>query len=247
MNNYCDVAVALARAKKIMVLTGAGISTASGIPDFRSRSGLYNLDIEIESVLSERYFNDHPETFWRKFKSIFQIDKVRDFEPNYGHLFLRHLESDGKDTVIFTQNIDGLHKKAGSSKVFELHGSYETAHCIECKQKYTLLHLLNNEIPRCLRDNAILKPDVVLFGGPVKHLQAAYETASSIDLFLTIGSSLSVYPAREIPTYVANAKEIVKILINMDKTNLDPLFDYVFHRNINATLHEISNLYQHKK
>ena len=247
MNDYNNVALALAKADKIMVLTGAGISTASGIPDFRSRTGIYHLDIEIESMLSEQYFKNQPESFWRKFKEIFQLDRLQHFAPSFGHLFLSSLESKGKDIVIFTQNIDGLHKKAGNSKVFELHGSYETAHCIRCKQIYDLPYILKNDIPRCFRDHSILKPDIVLFGGSVKYLQAAYEAISDIDVFLTIGSSLSVYPVREIPTYAANAKKIVKVLINMEKTRLDPLFNYVFHRDINETLHEINNILVNKK
>jgi NAD-dependent deacetylase len=244
MNDYKNVALALARAERIMVLTGAGISTASGIPDFRSPNGLYNLDVEIESVLTERYFNNHPESFWRKFKQIFQIDKLKHCEPNYGHLFFSKLESEGKDIVIFTQNIDGLHKKAGNSKVFELHGSYETASCVRCKQIFSLPYILQEDTPRCIRDQTILKPNVVLFGGSVKHLQEAYENISESDVFLTIGSSLTVYPAREIPTYAANANNIVKVLINKEKTQLDPMFNYVFHQEINKTLKEIHIIYE---
>lgn len=247
MNDFKDVALALARAKRVMVLTGAGISTASGIPDFRSRTGLYNTNGEVESVLSEHYFHTHPESFWKKFKQTFRLNKFSNFEPNYGHLFFSKLESEGKDIFIYTQNIDGLHQKAGNRNVLELHGTYELAHCTRCKKVFTLPHILNEDIPRCSIDHTILKPDVVLFGGPVKHLQSAYETICDTDVFLAIGTSLTVYPAREIPTYAANASNIVKVLINKEKTQSDPLFNYVFHQEINIAFYEINTIYENIK
>jgi NAD-dependent deacetylase len=243
MNSYIDVAKALAKAHRIMILTGAGINTASGIPDFRSQNGLYNIDVDIESVLSERYFTQHPEAFWRQFKDIFQIEKLNNYEPNYGHVFLRNLESQGKHVVIFAQNVDGLHKRAGSQNVYEMHGTCEKAFCVNCGQEYLLPYILKEEIPRCLHDQTVLKPDVVLFGGVVKHLQEAYETISETDVFLTIGSSLTVYPVREIPTYVENAKKIIKVIINKKKTQLDRIFNYVFRQDINKTLKEINSTY----
>lgn len=140
-------------AQKITVLTGAGISTESGIPDFRSPDGFWKQKgfghLKREDVMSLRYLNQHPEHFWDAYKGTFKIKLMNDFQPNYGHLFLAELEKMGKDVTIITQNVDGLHKKAGSSKVYEAHGAIDHAVCPKCNAKYDLNYINHHEFPEC--------------------------------------------------------------------------------------------------
>ncbi|GKU76419.1 NAD-dependent protein deacylase [Paenibacillus sp. L3-i20] len=241
MDTYLEIASAINKAKKITVLTGAGISTASGIPDFRSRNGLYDNHIDVESVLSERQFQRDPDLFWKYYKEIFKIKLTHQYEPNFGHSFLKELEEQGKEVTILTQNVDGLHRKAGSKDVFELHGTIEQAFCPHCHQQYSLDDVLREEIPRCHNDSIILKPDVVLFGGMVKHMEKAYEKTVESDLFLTLGTSLNVYPVSDIPSYVQHATKIVKVIINKEPTRYDRLFNYVIHDDINVALNKIKS------
>lgn len=152
-NQIQRLAFYIKEAQKITVLTGAGISTESGIPDFRSSDGFWKQKgfghIKREDVMSLRYLQRQPEHFWDAYKDTFKIKLMNDFQPNFGHLFLAELEKMGKEVTIITQNVDGLHKKAGSTNVYEAHGSIDHAICPKCDTKYDLDYINNNEFPEC--------------------------------------------------------------------------------------------------
>jgi len=222
---------AIEEAKSICVLSGAGMSTASGIPDFRSKDGIYTTFNNVEYLLSESYYYRSPKQFWESFKAIFFMNHLHTYEPNIGHQWLAKLEASGKKVAIVTQNIDGLHFKAGSQHILEVHGTIFTSHCPKCKQSYNLDYILSEAIPRCMHDNMILKPDVVLFEGQVKHLEEAFMLAEQCDLFITLGSSLQVYPIKQLPLIAARAN-VNRAIINLEPTELDHLFDIVIHSDI---------------
>ncbi|MCK6164557.1 NAD-dependent protein deacylase [Bacillus pumilus] len=229
----------LTQASHIMVLSGAGMSTESGIPDFRSTGGLWTEDTARMEAMSRSYFFSHPQQFWPKFKELFQMKMSGEYEPNSGHTFLVSLEKQGKHVDIFTQNIDGLHKKAGSQHVYELHGSIQTATCPSCHATYELPYLLQEEVPVCLKVSSdgrtcgrVLKTDVVLFGDRVKHFDQVEKSLQRADLLLVMGTSLEVAPARYIPEDAAQNPSIFKVMMNLSETEYDPLFDLVFHERI---------------
>ncbi|PRS45752.1 NAD-dependent protein deacylase [Bacillus sp. NMCC46] len=229
----------LMQASHIMVLSGAGMSTESGIPDFRSTGGLWTEDTARMKAMSRSYFLSNPQHFWPKFKELFQMKMSGEYEPNSGHTFLASLEKQGKHVDIFTQNIDGLHKKAGSQHVYELHGSIQTATCPSCQATYELPYLLQEEVPVCLKVSSdgrtcgrVLKTDVVLFGDRVKHFDQVEKSLQRADLLLVMGTSLEVAPARYIPEDAAQNPSIFKVMMNLSETEYDPLFDLVFHERI---------------
>jgi NAD-dependent deacetylase len=229
----------LTQASHIMVLSGAGMSTESGIPDFRSTGGLWTEDTARMEAMSRSYFLSHPQQFWPKFKELFQMKMSGEYEPNSGHTFLASLEKQGKHVDIFTQNIDGLHKKAGSQHVYELHGSIQTATCPSCHATYELPYLLQEEVPVCLKVSSdgrtcgrVLKTDVVLFGDRIKHFDQVEKSLQRADLLLVMGTSLEVAPARYIPEDAAQNPSIFKVMMNLSETEYDPLFDLVFHERI---------------
>ncbi|CAM4057593.1 NAD-dependent protein deacylase [Bacillus subtilis] len=229
----------LHEAQRIVVLTGAGMSTESGIPDFRSAGGIWTEDASRMEAMSLDYFLSYPRLFWPKFKELFQMKMSGSFEPNEGHLFLAELEKQGKQVDIFTQNIDGLHKKAGSRHVYELHGSIQTAACPACGARYDLPHLLEREVPECTAAGnngdicgTVLKTDVVLFGDAVMHFDTLYEKLDQADLLLVIGTSLEVAPARFVPEDASLIPGMKKVIINLEPTYCDSLFDMVIHQKI---------------
>ncbi|MFY4774173.1 NAD-dependent protein deacylase [Metabacillus sp. RGM 3146] len=217
----------IGEAKVISVLTGAGISTESGIPDFRSTRGLWTEDVSRMDVISKSYFEAEPEQFWKYFKDIFQTKLSDQYEPNSGHYFLKELEDEKKDVRVFTQNVDGLHDKAGSSKVYELHGTIRYATCPECSRRHGLDYINVNELPQCISCQTILKPDVVLFGDMVKHINELYNSVNESDLLLVIGTSLEVFPVSQVPRDFSRKPGLTKVLINKDPTIMDPFFDLV--------------------
>ncbi len=229
----------ITQASHIMVLSGAGMSTESGIPDFRSTGGLWTEDTARMEAMSRSYFKSNPHQFWPKFKELFQMKMSGKYEPNSGHIFLANLEKQGKHVDIFTQNIDGLHKKAGSQHVYELHGSIQTATCPSCQATYELPYLLQEEVPVCLNVSSdgrtceqVLKTDVVLFGDMVKHFDQVEKSLQQADLLLVMGTSLEVAPARYIPEDAAQNPSLFKVMMNLSETEYDSLFDLVFHERI---------------
>ncbi|AZB44769.1 NAD-dependent protein deacylase [Bacillus sp. FJAT-42376] len=235
----------LHKANVLSVLTGAGISTESGIPDFRSSEGLWTENLSRTEVISRSYFERNPKSFWKYFKEIFQTKLSLNHQPNKGHLFLRELEDAGKEVHIFTQNVDGLHQKAGSRAVFDMHGSIQTAACPKCKTVYGLEYIHAEEIPRCTAELAggsrcgfILKPDVVLFGDAVRHMETICPIAERSELLLVMGTSLEVYPVNQIPNDFRLRGNKKMVLINREPTRLDHLFDLVIHASIGETLEQ---------
>jgi len=185
-------------AKRIVFFGGAGVSTESGIPDFRSKDGLYKLkskyDKPYEVMLSHEYFVQETANFY-KFYREFMINK--EAKPNFAHEYLAKLEK-SKDVTIITQNIDGLHQLAGSKNVIELHGSIHRNYCTNCMTLYSLEDILKmDNVPRCPKCGGIIKPDVVLYNEGLDEMTMtkAMIALQSADLLIVAGTSLAVYPA----------------------------------------------------
>ena len=203
----------------IVFFGGAGVSTESGIPDFRSVDGLYRKKYAYppETILSHDFFTRHPEEFYAFYK-----DKMiyPDARPNAAHLALSRLEKDGKLKAVITQNIDGLHQSAGSGNVLELHGSVHRSYCVRCGTFHPLACVLEaRDIPRC-DCGGIIKPDVVLYGEPLRDdiMRSAIEYISQADMLIVGGTSLSVYPAAGLIDHYRGGK---LVLINRTATNAD--------------------------
>lgn len=224
----------LAEAQHIAVLTGAGMSTESGIPDFRSYQGRYTQNASLAEVLSIDYFQHNPAAFWQAFKEIFELKLVGNKQPNAGHRFLAWLETQGKTVSVLTQNIDGLHQCAGSREVVEVHGTLQRAVCPACGRMHDLAHVLASPLPRCLSCCTPLKPDVVLYGEAVSQFEAALLKVLDADVLLVLGSSLEVGPVNLLPLE-AHQHGIDCALINLDVTRLDGCFDLVFRAPIGQT------------
>lgn len=206
-------------SKKIVFFGGAGVSTESGIPDFRSVDGLYNQKYKYppEVILSHDFFMRNTSEFFE-----FYRDKMLflNAEPNKAHLGLAKLEKEGRLNAVITQNIDGLHQKAGSSNVFELHGSVHRNYCMKCNKFYDVEFILNtSDVPRC-ECGAIVKPDVVLYQEGLNNnvVQNAISHIIDADMLIIGGTSLGVYPAAGLIDYYRGNK---LVLINRDVTSKD--------------------------
>jgi NAD-dependent deacetylase len=207
------VAQAILEANQVVALTGAGISVESGIPDFRSPGGLWT---RYDPLLYGTYesFISHPERFWEMAKEL--NPTLENAEPNPAHYALAELERLGKCRAVITQNIDNLHQRAGSQEVLELHGTYRSGPCMQCRRPVTLeemreLSMDNTRVPFCPDDGVAIKPDVVLFGEPLdaRVLSRAAELAATSDLMLIVGCSLEVYPAAALPDYTRRSKGLL--------------------------------------
>lgn len=221
-------------AEKIVFFGGAGVSTESSIPDFRSKDGLYNQKYNVppEVMLSHTYFMNNTEDFFK-----FYRDKMLclDAEPNDAHKRLAQLENEGKLIGVVTQNIDGLHQKAGSRRVFELHGSIHRNYCMKCHKFYDAEYIENTEgIPYC-ECGGIIKPDVVLYEESLDEttVENSVNAISSADVMIIAGTSLAVYPAAGLIRYFRGNK---LVLINRDKTPADDECDLVIHEMVGETL-----------
>ncbi len=206
-------------SNNIVFFGGAGVSTESGIPDFRSKDGLYNQKYKFppEIILSSTFFWSKTEDFYDFYKEKMNALSAK---PNIAHEYLTKLENEGKLKAIVTQNIDGLHQKAGSKKVYELHGSINRNYCVGCGKFYNGEKIFNSsKVPRCECGN-VIKPDVVLYGEPLNEeiVEGAIDAISKADLLIIGGTSLNVYPASSYINYF-NGKNIV--LINKDVTPFD--------------------------
>lgn len=206
-------------SKHIVFFGGAGVSTESGIKDFRSQDGLYKLKskygMPYEVMLSHSYFMEHTDTFYQFYRE-FMINT--EAKPNAAHKFLAELEKT-KDIAVITQNIDGLHQMAGSRNVYELHGSIHRNTCMRCGHKYNLEDLLYMDgTPRCKECGGLIKPDVVLYEEPLDYdvMEDAIEAISKADLFIIAGTSLKVYPANGLIRYFNGTNLVV-----INKEHLD--------------------------
>ena len=218
------------QAHRAVFFGGAGVSTESGIPDFRSVDGLYHqkFDYPPETIISRSFFDRRPEEFFK-----FYREKMLPlgFEPNVTHRVLARLEQEGHLAAVVTQNIDGLHQKAGSRRVFELHGSVLRNHCMRCGRAYPATFIRDCPgVPRC-DCGGIVKPDVVLYEEPLdeKTLTGAVTMISRADLLIVGGTSLTVYPAAGLLRYYGSDR---LVLINRDETPYDNEASLVLHESL---------------
>ncbi|WP_295593308.1 NAD-dependent protein deacylase [uncultured Methanobrevibacter sp.] len=208
-------------SENIVFFGGAGVSTESGIPDFRSADGIYSKTPE--ELVSHTFYFEHTEEFFEFYKENLIF---KDAEPNPSHYKLAELENKGKLKAVITQNIDGLHQKAGSKNVLELHGSVHRNYCQVCNKSYNLDYILSSEgIPRC-ECGGIIKPDVVLYEEPLNNAILSYsiDYISNADTLIIGGTSLVVYPAAGLINYF-NGKNLV--LINKSETPYDNMANLV--------------------
>lgn len=239
-----DAAELLRKAKRIVVLTGAGISSPSGIPDFRSEgSGLWSRDEPME-VASLTAFCTSPERFFNWFRPL--AGQIFNAKPNVAHKALAELENSGRDLIIVTQNIDGLHQKAGSTRVVEMHGTLRTLSCTECFKQFESSPFLeqyinDGMIPKCLSCNGILKPDVILFGEQLPQLAwlEAQRTVRQCDLMLVAGSSLEVLPVAGLPMQALDRGAHL-IVINQTPTYVNVRADVILMDDVASIIPEIS-------
>jgi len=220
----------------VVFFGGAGVSTESGIPDFRSKDGLYSLKYKFppEEIISHSFFMRNPEEFYRFYK-----DKMLclSAEPNACHLALAKLEKEGKLKAVITQNIDGLHQKAGSKNVLELHGSVLRNYCMRCGKAYSAEYIKNSDgVPRC-SCGGTLKPDVVLYEESLdgETIEKSIEAISRADVLIIGGTSLAVYPAAGLIDYYRGNKLIV---INLSPTPRDGEADLLIDKRIGEVFKE---------
>lgn len=214
----------IAASRRLVVMTGAGISTESGIPDFRSYNGRYTRDCSLPEVLSIDYFHRDPVSFWAAFKDIFQLKLSAGHVPNDGHRLLAALERGGRQVTVVTQNVDGLHGRAGSSHVVEVHGTVDRALCPNCGAAHDLEWINAHPLPECSRCGDILKPDVVLYGEAVERMDEALAALPGSDLLLVMGSSLEVGPINQLPMF-ARRTGVRTALVNLGPTQFESAFD----------------------
>lgn len=217
-------------SKNIVFFGGAGVSTESGIPDFRSVDGLYRqkFDYPPETIISHSFYLKNPEYFFR-----FYREKMLPlgFEPNITHRVLAKWEAEGRLSAVVTQNIDGLHQKAGSQRVYELHGSVLRNYCTKCRKFHTAEFIKEAPgIPRCTC-GGIVKPDVVLYeeGLDQNTIEQSVWAISHADLLIVAGTSLTVYPAAGLIDYYRGNR---LVLINRDATGYDSRANLVFHQSL---------------
>ena len=221
----------------IVFFGGAGVSTESNIPDFRSTDGLYNQEYAYppETILSHSFYRRKPEEFFRFYRNKMLFPNA---QPNAAHKALARLEQQGKLKAVITQNIDGLHQKAGSKEVLELHGSVLRNYCERCGKFYSLDQILNKKelVPKCDCGGTI-KPDVVLYEESLnqKTLEKSVRYISEADLLIVGGTSLTVYPAAGLLDYYRGKK---LVLINMAATAKDNIADLIIKRKIGEALSE---------
>jgi NAD-dependent deacetylase len=213
MDGKLDMVVEnLQRARRISALTGAGVSTAAGIPDFRGPKGLYvTRQYDPERTFDISYFDEDPTYFFAFARDfVHLLDQI---QPTLTHRFLAELETAGRLDAVITQNIDGLHQRAGSRRVIEVHGSIRTGHCRACGAAYDeeamREMIVAQEVASCSACSGVVKPDIVFFGEPVQGMPEAERVAAESDLFLVIGSSLTVYPAALLPQYAGGQVVVV--------------------------------------
>lgn len=227
----------LSNSTSAVFFGGAGMSTESGIPDFRSANGIYNQRLNQtfapEEMASHDFFVKHPEEFFDFYRERFVY---LDAKPNTGHLALAELERRGILSAIVTQNIDGLHQIAGSRVVYELHGSIRRSYCVKCGAKYDVDFIMNNKpVPYCVKCGSVVKPDVVLYGEHLDQetLSNSIRAIADADTLIVGGTSLIVYPAAGLIDYFRGRH---LILINKSKTHADSDAELVIREPIGSTL-----------
>lgn len=239
---YEELKLIIKKANHICFFGGAGVSTNSGLLDFRSKDGLYNLKSKYgksyEEMLSIDYFSSNPITFYKFYKEFMIKDNIK---PNKAHYVLADYEKKYGNLSIVTQNIDGLHQLAGSTKVTEIHGTIYNNYCPRCYKHYGIEKIINSsDLPRC-SCGGIIRPDVVLYGEPLDS-SSWYEAANAFhkaDILIIGGTSLNVYPAVDLIQYF---KGHCLIIINKEKTQYDHVANFVFNEDIGEVLEKILKL-----
>lgn len=234
----------ICKSKRTVILTGAGISTPSGIPDFRSEgTGIWSYDepLEVASLTTFRY---HPERFFEWMRPL--INCIINAEPNPAHLAIARMQQAGYIKSIITQNIDNLHQKAGATNVCETHGTLQTMSCTGCFQKtssspYIQPLIESGSLPLCLKCGGLLKPDVILFGEQMPHhaWRTAQEAARSCDLMLVAGSSLEVLPVASLPMQALDRGAHL-IIINQTPTYLGVRADILISEDVASVIPQIA-------
>ena len=233
MDKYLKLKQIIDESKSIILFSGAGISTESGIKDFRSENGLYkeklSINVSPEEIISHSFFINHTKEFYDYYKEKMMPLNAK---PNLAHYYFANLEKKNKRVIVITQNIDGLHQKANSTNVIELHGSIYRNYCTNCNKSFDAEYVKNSiGIPRCDKCNGIIKPDVVLYEEGLNEydIQLAIAAMMTSETLIIVGTSLNVYPASGLIRYF-KGKNI--ILINKQKTPYDNICDLVFNENI---------------
>ena len=234
MNDFERLKEIVDSSRRIVFFGGAGVSTESGIPDFRSQDGLYNqkYDYPPEEILSHTFFMRNTEEFYRFYREKMICTAAK---PNKAHLKLAEWEREGRLLSVVTQNIDGLHQAAGSVRVHELHGSVLRNNCMSCGKSYDVDYILHSGgVPRC-SCGGIIKPDVVLYEEPLYEdtVMSAIRDIRSADTLIVAGTSLTVYPAA---SYIRYYEGKNMILINRDATPYDHVADLVIHDKVGEVL-----------
>lgn len=217
----------LSEAKMVTFFGGAGVSTASGLPDYRSQDGTYSAMEQNEEnpryIMSRRYIVNHPEKFFNRPQS----NRPQEIRPNSAHTVLAEWERAGKDVRVITQNVDGLHQKAGHRFVIELHGNGKTWYCMECGREYLPAEAIRDEqnVPRCYVDQGLVRPSVVFFGenpNPAD-IERSIQTIKQSDLLIIAGTSLSVYPAKNLIHHFKGQHVVVinREALDTGKTTVD--------------------------
>ena len=226
---------AINESKNIVFFSGAGMSTASGIPDFRSETGLYKNVYRAEEMLSHHFFMDDPKQFYEFYKEKMLYP---DALPNDAHKFIARLQ-DTKNVSVVTQNIDGLHQLAGSKIVYELHGSVLRNYCPNCNKFYDLDYIVNSDkVPICKECGQIIKPDVVLYEEALddETVENAIRAIMNADLLVVCGTSLNVYPAAGFIRYF-RGKHLA--IVNRDATSYDSNCDIIIHDDLVKTFNQL--------
>lgn len=237
MDSISELQKYVDQSSSIVFFGGAGVSTESGIPDFRSVDGLYNqkYDYPPEEILSHTFFEKHTDEFYRFYRDkMLCLDK----KPNKAHLKLAELEKAGKLSAVVTQNIDGLHQAAGSKRVYELHGSVLRNYCRRCRKFYSAEFIKGSQgVPKC-ECGGVIKPDVVLYeeGLDDSVVSGALNAIMKADLLIIAGTSLTVYPAAGFIRYFRGDKIV---LINRDSTPFDSQADLIIHDKVGEVLDKI--------
>ncbi len=229
------------KANSIVFFGGAGVSTESGVPDFRGKDGIYRQEANLEEKLSVNYMRRNPEDFWNSYRRLFMLDNI---EPNAAHYKLAEMEKKGKLAGIITQNVDNLHQKAESVKVFELHGNGNRFYCESCGENYTAAEIKETSgAVYCTKGKGdctgLVRPDVVLFGEslPPGVIASAVNLIQNADLIIIGGTSLNVYPAAGLVSYCP--RKCKKVIINKQATSHDHSSHLVIRKPIGAVLSQI--------
>lgn len=239
-NQYETLKQMIQESNNIVVFTGAGISVPSGIPDFRSADGIYNQKTKFkaspEDIISHSFFVSNTEDFYSFYKDKMCYPNA---QPNIAHKYFADLEKKGKNVIVVTQNIDGLHQKAGSSIVYELHGTIHQNFCQRCGRLFGLDYVLNAEgVPHCDKCGGVIKPNVVLYeeGLDEDTISRSINAIMTCDLLIIIGTSLRVYPAAGFIRYFRGRYLVV---INKDATSYDSSCDLVFNEDVTQVIKNI--------